>query len=335
MKKLLMAFLLCAAMSGLAFAQNKAAAFSADESALILSFENARRLDAVRVDFERFIVFHKGNRGFWEDEMSSRLQYLHDQKNEFAAAVLPVKFQLLRTSFIAASDALEAYAKTFLNAAAPEVEKAEELFARRHERLREKLDELAGSVIQPAKLAEDFDPMDEETKAFSDEEGRGKFSKAAFLLEEKRFDLALDAFRELREKYHGKSAEGPIVLRMVRCAIKDHGANIAAALEKEQIRLLADLMHNCVYYPNLYDIFVEWRSLAQVFNYGLAVDVEIPNRQYLKELNGIVQTLKQQVEKNPQDAWARTQLWMLVRLPVIERSGSLAVGAGVDFFATE
>jgi tetratricopeptide (TPR) repeat protein len=312
-----------------------ASPLSGTEEALIWVYREARKVDAVRVDIERFALHHKGNHGFWEEQIGEDLKVLRSDRDMTMSSPLPEGFQLLQGSFVSAEEALEAYANAFLNAGAKEAEEAEELSARRYGRFREKLEAAAASAIVPPDLVEDFDPLDEEFKAFADNEGREKFRRAAFLLEEKKFDEALSALTELRQKYRGTPAEGSIVLRMVRCAIKDNAGTVPADQEEAQIKLLAELIGSRVYYPNCYDIYVEWRALYQGFYYGIAPDVEIPNLQYLGKRDEMISTVKRRVEADPKDQWARSQLWMLVRLPVVERGSSVAAGAGADLFGTE
>ncbi|NTV29887.1 MAG: hypothetical protein HGA80_07390 [Candidatus Omnitrophica bacterium] len=315
---------------GMAGSMCEAAALSQSEQALVSLYAQARTIEAVQVDIERFAVYHKGNQGFWEERIAQDLQQLRLARAGVAEKSWPSDVELVRSYFLSAEKALEDYSEAFLRAQPKEVYKADDLLSSRYERLRNKLDQLATAVITPSRLPEDFDPLEEEFRMFTDADDREAFRQAAFLLEEKRFDVAWGRLAKMLEKYRGTPAEGCIVLRMVRSVLRDHTADLPGEKEKEQIKLLEDLLDSRVYYPNVYDIYLEWRSLYQGFYYGLAADAEIPNLQYLAKAETVVDTLLFRLESQPRDEWARAQLWMLVRIPVLTRSGTVSPGLGGD-----
>jgi hypothetical protein len=301
-----------------------AAPLSDAETALVSLYRAADTIDAVRIDIERFSVYRKGNHGLWEERIGEDLKTLQAQKAAIATVVFPEGLELTRMAFLPSSDGLSAYGDAFLNSAPRDAEKAEDLFVRRFDRFRERLAQAAAEKIAPQALTEDFDPLDEEFKVFSNETDREEFRRASSLLEEKKYADALSALTTLRDKYRGAPSEGSIVLRMVRAVLQDNRATVPAAQEEAQIKLLAELIDNRVYYPNAYDIYIEWRSLYQGFYYGVSSDVEIPNLMYLQKLDVLIETLTHRIASDPPDEWARSQLWMLVRLPLIGRSGSAA-----------
>lgn len=308
---------------------------SGAEKALVSFYGYARTVEAVMVDIERFAAYRKGNHGLWEERIGQDLRVLRLAKAEAQGAAWPSDMGPLLTSFISAAEALEAYAKAFLNDGEKEAVRAEDLYYRRYERFRDKLEQADVSAVAPAGLADGFDPLDEEYRAFPDSGDREQFTKSAYLLEEKRFDLAAAGLHALREKYRGKPAEGCVALRMVRCALRDRGATVPPEQEKAQIKVLQDLIDSRVYFPNLYDIFVEWRALYQGFYYGVLPEVEIPNLLYMEKQREVITTIIRHLEAMPGDAWARSQLWMLVQLPVIGRSGMSSPSAAVPMPGAE
>ena len=65
---------------------------------------------------------------------------------------------------------------------------------------------------------------------------------------------------------------------------------------------------------------------------------EIPNDEYDRKRWSIVEIIEQYLEKHPDDAWAKTQISLLMELPIIERGGLMGnseINDAADLFDLE
>ena len=100
---------------------------------------------------------------------------------------------------------------------------------------------------------------------------------------------------------------------------------------EEEIYLLADILDAGEYSPVLLSTWYIWRAQTQLFCHGLSNRSEIPNLEYNKIRWKVVQTIKQHIETNPDDDWAKTQVRLLLDLSNIGRGGHFgnnALGMG-------
>ncbi len=91
-------------------------------------------------------------------------------------------------------------------------------------------------------------------------------------------------------------------------------------IEKE-IDLLSEILDSRIYSPVLFDVFCKWRTQTQIFWGGMSNRSNIPNWEYNLKRWKVVQTIKNYIETNPADDWAKAQVRLLLGLPNIGRGG--------------
>jgi len=172
-------------------------------------------------------------------------------------------------------------------------------------------------------LPEGFDHGKEEIKFAQNQPDRQVYLKAVELIQSKNLVQAYEDLVGLKEKYKDTDFENCIKLRMSDCLlmIDTNGQNGSADDDEKGIGLLSNILDGQEYSPVLFDAFYKWRTQTQSFYYGMSNMSEIPNWQYNLKRWQAVQTIRQYLKNNPDDAWANAQVGLLLNLPNIGRGG--------------
>ena len=151
------------------------------------------------------------------------------------------------------------------------------------------------------------------------EEDKRLYTRLESLVEARKYRQALPHYRDMWERYRGTRGEGIIAARLVECEQK---RDAPAGVESERlIRTLQTLINRGTYYPNLPELFVQWRTLTQAVYHGQSNMSPIPNGTYRRMRRRTAATLVEHINGNPNDAWARRQLALLLDIPLIARGG--------------
>jgi len=166
---------------------------------------------------------------------------------------------------------------------------------------------------------EGFTPINESRKLFTSEEDRKEFDVLCALMEKKEYFDALIRFENLWGEYKGSPAEGIVVSNLIKCDEKRE--NNGGMRKEEFLESLSALMDKRIYYPNLWEVFYQWRTMDQFYNHGASNFSVIPNDEYIEKRWQVARVIMKQVESYPEDKWAKLQVIMLMDLPIIERGG--------------
>ncbi len=175
-------------------------------------------------------------------------------------------------------------------------------------------------------LPEGFNPMNEEVKLATNEEDKDTYRKAVRLIDDKQYNQAYGILSDLKNKYKGSPFKRCIDLRISDCILKaDTGLKTDDKFEatEDALEILSSIIDKDAYSPVLYEAFYKWRTMDQYFNHGMSNMSEIPNKEYNKRRWKIIQVIKRYLKDNPEDAWAREQVDLLLSLPNIRRGGPM------------
>jgi hypothetical protein len=157
----------------------------------------------------------------------------------------------------------------------------------------------------------------EDEKLFKNKKDKKEFKEINMLIDKKQYPQALKRSRRLLQKYKDTPAEAVILTRFVESNQKHE--DIMFEESEKNISQLNSLLDKKVYYPNLYMIFIQWRTLDQYYNHGSSNWSEIPNDKYIDKRWEVATTIMDYMSKNPDDKWAKFQLIFLMDLPIIQR----------------
>ncbi|MCF7887675.1 MAG: hypothetical protein K9L76_00195 [Candidatus Omnitrophica bacterium] len=166
---------------------------------------------------------------------------------------------------------------------------------------------------------DEFSYQIEEEKLFKNKEDKEKFKEINMLIDKKHYPWAFKKSKLLLQKYKDTPAEAVILTRFVEANQKFEDQQFEKT--EENILQLNKLLDKKNYYPNLYLIFLQWRTLDQYYNHGSSNWSEIPNDKYIKKRWQVANTIMNYMSKNPDDKWAKVQLIFLMDLPIIKRGG--------------
>ncbi|MFC1804299.1 hypothetical protein ACFLZ3_00495 [Candidatus Omnitrophota bacterium] len=167
---------------------------------------------------------------------------------------------------------------------------------------------------------------DAEVSLISDKGDRKDYLKALELLESKKDGVgekAYELLKPLREKYNGSPAEDCIELRISDCYLisDSFGApdDFEGSPTEEGLKILSSILEKKRYSPVLYETFYKWRTVEQMFHYGMSNMGTIPNKEYNKKRWEMVQVVKKHLAENPDDKLAKDQWMNLLALENITR----------------
>ncbi|MBF0485415.1 MAG: hypothetical protein HQL16_02760 [Candidatus Omnitrophica bacterium] len=296
-----------------------------DESLLSFFFAG-QKIAAIQTDMDFYFGWRRLDRDEWKAPALKAVAELEKIKTGLPKD-LPADLEILRSSFLTAVNHLETLYHNVESKNDLDFEKEQELFIRATERFNGYLERVA-SVMPMTPLADDFDPLDEEMKAFPPKD-RDRFREAAAEVEEKKFDKARITILSLLKEYQGSVAEGSLVLRLALASLPDEDAEGNNTEILKKIEDLSQLLHSGRYYPNLVDSYLTWRSAYQEYRHGISETSIIPNHLYVETIDIVCSAIKKHLETSGTDEWARVQLFMLAQLPVIPRGSSGKPSPGV------
>lgn len=189
----------------------------------------------------------------------------------------------------------------------------------------EKFREAIKKYMPVEKLPEDFNVMEQEVKLVQSQKDKESYLNAVELIKEKRFSHAYKDLADLREKYKDTAFEHCIMLKMSDCPIMTEPNNQDDSIYNPEkgIELLSDILDTGKYSPVLFEVFYKWRTQTQAFWHGMSNTSEIPNWEYNEKRWSVIQTIKQYVNDNPDDVWAKAQVNLLLGLPNIARGSPM------------
>jgi len=172
-------------------------------------------------------------------------------------------------------------------------------------------------------LPEGFDPKKEEIKFAQNQRDRQVYLNAVELIKERRFGQAYKDLASLKDKYKDTVFENCIKLKMSDCLLmsepNNHGGSVFNP--EEGMAFLSGILESREYSPVLFDAFYKWRTRTQSFGHGMSNMSDIPNWQYNLKRWQAIQTIRQYLKTNLDDAWANAQVGLLLSLPNIGRGG--------------
>lgn len=246
---------------------------------------------------------------------------LNNIKTNLSALSLPPELNELRAQFVGVIDKLfgiySAVAKKVKIDQEKEFKTFWDLVEAYNKNLKAKID---GSVDVPKDLKA-FNLLSLETSYFSNQEDKDKFQTADKLITgEKKYTEAAVILKDLLSRYKDTTAEGSIIVRLVDCAqMGDQSAFDELKDPEYPLVLLNSFVAKKSYSPQIQRIYLQWRTIKQVFENGLSNWSGIPNEQYIKTLWELAQSLEQYIGMNSDDHWAKLQLLLLMDTPLIER----------------
>lgn len=277
------------------------------------------RVSAVENDMRFFIGWEPVEKPEWKEPAEKAISDLEELKTEIKGLALSEVILPLGNEFIAVITKLQKVYSGIEVKTDEAIEKELGEFWSAVEVYNNKIKGKIETYLLLPELSEDSNYMAEDKKLFTTEKDRKEFEKLDTLVENKEYFKALVGFENLWGKYKDTPAEGAIITRLVECGEKNKETGYART--EEFITTLNSLIEKKAYYPNLYLIFYQWRTLDQYFSHGASNWSEIPNDKYISKRWLIANTIKDYISKNPADKWAKFQLAVLMDLLIIQRGG--------------
>jgi len=183
------------------------------------------------------------------------------------------------------------------------------------------LKEFIDGNLNLPELPGDFDIRNLE-KDFLSANDKIIFGQILQAMNERRYKEAYGQLEGMLSRYKGSIFEGSIISRMVDCCEMKNSEIEKGLTTNGSIALLNKFIESGTYSFRLYRIFEQWRTLKQLFNNGMSNWSVIPNKDYINKRRTVIQNLEKYLGNNPDDAWAKWQIVLLMNLPIIQRGGA-------------
>jgi len=240
-------------------------------------------------------------------------------KSNLVATTLPQELEELRPQLLMLVDSLSNIYIAVAQEKKPDLDVEFKKFWNRVAEYNKSLKAKIDLYLNVPKLTEKVDLTAIEAELFATPEDKSLFKTADKLFVEKKYDEAAGILKDLLPKNRDTLAEGSIVSRLVDCSIMGDLAEEDVGPRYDARKVLSKFVDKQKYSPRLNRIFLQWRSLTQIEEYGLSNWSQIPNDRYSKVLWELAGVVEQYIERNPDDMWARIELMLLMDTPLIER----------------
>ena len=275
------------------------------------------RVSAVENDMRFFIGWEPVEKPEWKEPAERAISDLEELKIEIKGLALSEVILPLGNEFVAVITKLQRVYSGIEVKTGKAIKKELGEFWSAVEVYNKNIKEKIKAYLQLPELSEDSNYMAEDKKLFTEEKDKKEFEEFDALMEKKEYFRALVGFENLWGKYKDTLAEGAIITRLVECGEKNKKTGYVRT--EEFITTLKGLIEKKTYYPNLYLIFYQWRTLDQYFSHGASNWSEISNDEYISKRWLVANTIKDYISTNPDDKWAKFQLAVLMDLPIIQR----------------
>lgn len=245
---------------------------------------------------------------------------LNNIKTNLSALSLPSELNELRAQFVGVIDKLSGIYSAVAKKVKIDQEKEFKVFWDLVEAYNKNIKVKIDSSVNVPKDLKEFNLLSLETSYFGKQEDQSKFQAADKLITgEKKYTEAAVILKDLLSRYKETAAEGSIIVRLVDCAQMGGQSALDELKDPEYVLGLLNNFISKKSYSQIQRIYLQWRTIKQVFENGLSNWSGIPNDQYIKTLWELAQSLERHIESNPDDNWAKLQPLLLMDTPLIER----------------
>ncbi len=279
------------------------------------------KVSSVENDMELFLNWKLDDKSEWKIPARKAVKDLDAIKSSLSKFILPEKLNPLKAELGRIIDQMkEVYGGIDLKSD-EEIGKGLNILRGEVGDYTRKFSAYVEANLKLSALPDDFD-IGKTEASFVRDDGKGIFERIVELMRMKKYARAYDKLKVLLVKYKGSVFEGSIVSRIIDCRQKGNIQFKDGFDTESSIKLLNDFIMSGNYSPKLYRIFEQWRTLKQSFYNGESNLSVIPNQEYINKRWKAAQNVEKYLENNPDDIWAKRQIVMLMRLPIIRRGGS-------------
>ncbi len=260
------------------------------------------------------------NKGASVKPAKKAVQDLNKIKSNLSALSLPSELNDLKTEFTQVIERLSDIYSAVSKKVKIDEEKEFTIFWAMVETYNNKLKTVIEKYLKIPQGFKDFNLVAHEAALF-DAQDKEKFLKADDLIvKEKKYVEASAILNDLLPRYKNTPAEGIVISRLADCGEMGGDEIYKAQGDPEYVlKLLDDFILRKSYSPNIQKIFLQWRTLRQMYDNGLSNWSGIPNEKYISALWGVKEGIESYIAAHPEDEWAKIQLLLLMDTRIIER----------------
>ncbi len=153
-----------------------------------------------------------------------------------------------------------------------------------------------------------------EAECFTDSGDRRDYLKSLGYIDEYDFAAAYKTLKELDKRMLSDQARAIVTVRTADCIYNDFAPDNEdnKKLKEDNIKVLERVATGDTYFPGISTAYFKWRTVFQQELNGPSNHTDIPNYYFNKERLKTIKTVRDHIEKNPDDKFARYEYKMLL-----------------------